>query len=72
MSSSWSSIISAIQVLDASSPSASRVSSTLGTPASYRFQVLEVPPASTIITATSSPACRPATTISKADSWPSA
>ena len=72
MSSSWSSIISAIQVLDASSPSASRASSTLGAPSWYRSQVLGVPPASTIITATSSPAWRPATTISKADSWPSA
>ena len=56
MSSSWSSIISAIQVLDASSPSASRASSTLGVPFWYRSQVLEVPPASTIITAMSSPA----------------
>ncbi len=65
-------MLSLIHFLASSRPSAIVSSVTWGAPASYSSQAASVPPASTIITATSpSGSRRPATTSSKVELSPS-
>ncbi len=65
-------MLSRIHVFADSSPSAMTDSVTFGDPDWYSSQDAAVPPASTIMMATSpSSSCRPATTSSNADESPS-